>query len=504
MDNDQLNRIRIRFTTKDIFSTRIRITKENNHELELRTRPCLPRLVRDYKKQICNSSQNQVFNRYELNRKAARSIARQLLTNPLSIIVEIFGAKKSEFFMKENNSILKNVSFIRNDKPIWYSRESTKFGLKPHTFSSSLEYDRITDYNKFQAFIWVFENENLGTDNVLDGNCITKDIAKVSEEALSKNLSEQNFGYVVHKLSNIEIYHGEVAISGNRVYPVSDRDLLNSNYWPSEYLRKENCNSIIFYKKYYQEIIASKIIFVGSSDNWFHFLFECGLRLVQLEEDAYQEHKIVARVTAPRQILEFITVLTGQEILLLDYYCKLEAKEGIVVTDIGFTGFVSTFGKVQELEKLRSRVLNKIVKDSHPHRKIFIMRKKNTFRPLHNRNRFISYLISQDFEVIDPECLSATDQIMAFANAKIIVGESGAALTNLLFCHPQCFIIELQPPNSHSSFLWKDISAITGAKHEIIFGKNRKLGDFGFASDGFEVDIKNLKKTMAKFEVSTE
>ena len=59
---------------------------------------------------------------------------------------------------------------------------------------------------------------------------------------------------------------------------------------------------------------------------------------------------------------------------------------------------------------------------------------KHNYRVLQNESALIDRLQALGFDVIEPETLSFDEQILAFANASIVVTLGGAALYNAVFC----------------------------------------------------------------------
>ena len=51
------------------------------------------------------------------------------------------------------------------------------------------------------------------------------------------------------------------------------------------------------------------------------------------------------------------------------------------------------------------------------------------------------------FEVVRPEALGVVEQISLFRHATVVVGATGAAFANCLFCPPAAKIFEIQPSN---------------------------------------------------------
>lgn len=76
-------------------------------------------------------------------------------------------------------------------------------------------------------------------------------------------------------------------------------------------------------------------------------------------------------------------------------------------------------------------------------RRLFISRKAFTQRALANEDEIAARLRPLGFEVIYPETLSFLEQVDAFHSAAIIVGSSSSALSNGLFCRPECRILGL-------------------------------------------------------------
>jgi capsular polysaccharide biosynthesis protein len=65
-------------------------------------------------------------------------------------------------------------------------------------------------------------------------------------------------------------------------------------------------------------------------------------------------------------------------------------------------------------------------------------------RVMTNEETLIERLAEFNFEVIEPEQLSAEEQIAAFASADMIVGASGSAMFNVVFCRPGTKVIDIE------------------------------------------------------------
>jgi hypothetical protein len=76
---------------------------------------------------------------------------------------------------------------------------------------------------------------------------------------------------------------------------------------------------------------------------------------------------------------------------------------------------------------------------------IYISRSDSRNRPLVNEDALMGFLSDLGFRILVLSKLSLTEQISAFASAKLIVAPHGAGLTNLVFSKATCKVYELSP-----------------------------------------------------------
>jgi len=77
-------------------------------------------------------------------------------------------------------------------------------------------------------------------------------------------------------------------------------------------------------------------------------------------------------------------------------------------------------------------------------RYLYLSRRGAPRRRVGNEDELVATLAARDFEVIQPELLSVTEQITLFAQAQMIVAPAGAALTNMLFMPVGGTVVVLQ------------------------------------------------------------
>ena len=104
-------------------------------------------------------------------------------------------------------------------------------------------------------------------------------------------------------------------------------------------------------------------------------------------------------------------------------------------------------------------------------RRIFIDRQQFRGRTIVNRPEIMGILEKRGFEIIDPENMSPTEQVVRFSYANFVVGIMGAAMTNTIFCPPGTRVVYLSPdPGWPDPFFW-DLAAVCNHRYAAIYGQ---------------------------------
>lgn len=127
-----------------------------------------------------------------------------------------------------------------------------------------------------------------------------------------------------------------------------------------------------------------------------------------------------------------------------------------------------------------------------PYRRFFITRSGTTRRRIINEAELIAALAAKGFEVMRPEMLNLKEQIDLFAEAEIIVGATGAALTNMLFMQPGSSVVALYNNvllESPGSRYFDALADAAGLRFAIVAGHGSNCGIQRLVDADFEVDI---------------
>ena len=214
------------------------------------------------------------------------------------------------------------------------------------------------------------------------------------------------------------------------------------------------------------------IMLCGSSiSNWYHLLVEIlpKLELVDKLPEALSKYPLllpddVLEVTTMKDLVEKLT--KGREVIYLQKQTRYQTATCIyidapilayhVVTGDLAISPVEEHMRPQILKSYRERVLSKFEAVELSYRsdeptKVFLARGENAYRQ-YNQMDVFSIFEKFGFRLVYCDKLSLTEQIRIFSNAKCVVGPSGAAWTNILFCKPNvkalCFMPDIPNKNT--------------------------------------------------------
>lgn len=110
-----------------------------------------------------------------------------------------------------------------------------------------------------------------------------------------------------------------------------------------------------------------------------------------------------------------------------------------------YTYYLNT-ESVEFFDKIRRKCIRNTIRKRND---IYISRfsrnnNQKNYRKMKNEQILISELQKEGVSIVEPELLTAEDQVRVFANARIVVGPSGAGMFNTIFCEPGTFVIDIE------------------------------------------------------------
>ena len=235
--------------------------------------------------------------------------------------------------------------------------------------------------------------------------------------------------------------------------------------------------------------ISHGIGLIGSgSSNWYHWLIEI-LPIVMLAEKlplAYRNYAFLV----PNEYNKYQTfrdsldaLKSHRKIIILESDKQYQV-ENFIVIDIPVHGpFNLMKGKWPKISDYRQnenvlidyrlRILkNYGIENFKPNEKIFLSRKNKR----RNYNQIDLERIAKEngFTIVYPEILSFYEQVSLFNSAKYIVGASGAAWANILFCQKNTFGLTWIFPEYKEFCVYSNLAAIAGMNLSYFFTSTAK------------------------------
>lgn len=459
---------------------RIKILTLSNIEIHFRIKRCFssPRRIieLDLNEKVFIDSRPL---RYQIN--LLYWIIKEIINHPKFFLKKFISTYKIELDNPGDIDLPIKVALHGKEGSLWISRNAVEKGIWPSEIDAKLEYDLIRNPNQFEVFVHDLANTEINFKHFekIPGN-------------YSKNQSVTGIKFDTHL--NVIVHHGKVVISNNSC--LVNVDDISRNCSKKVDLFNLTKMDLGVLKSYSNLGCVDSAIFIGSSLSWYHFIAECATKLTKLPSDLLRGTPIILEKNVPDSIGEMVKMITGVEPIKVGNYENLKVRKLHIVSGLITTEDLFDSGI---LKTLRLLILNQFPNQkTESNKKIFIRRPSNLFRPLQNEKSLIRFLQKKEFEINEPSTMSFIEQIKLMQSADIIVAESGAALTNVMFVGNETKLIELHPAVDASDF-WKGYSLNFIQDYEKISGKTRWLGRKGLARDGFAIELKVLDKILNRY-----
>ena len=178
----------------------------------------------------------------------------------------------------------------------------------------------------------------------------------------------------------------------------------------------------------------------GAIFNYGHFLLDClpSVPILQAPKEA-ANYPFLLPELKPWQRRHF---------RLCNVENLLETSSDVVyLSNLFYTSCIDHFLHTPNvnISDLRNQQMTNYKNNTENNSKIYITRRHNDKRLFKNEESLLKCLRHMNFTVLDPSEYSVDDQISIFSHARIIIGCTGAAFANIIYCQPKTVIFEIQP-----------------------------------------------------------
>lgn len=239
--------------------------------------------------------------------------------------------------------------------------------------------------------------------------------------------------------------------------------------------------------------------------NYAHWLTEVLPRIALFcQDERFYKVPLIINDGLHKNIMESLFIVTGadREIIALPAGRCLEVEHLYVVSPTGYIPFGRRSKKITDhphgvfspdaLDALVSKIKASFVcGDSSPKR--ILIRRNSGVRQVTNFDDIENLLVNKGFVVIEPEKLNFYEQVCLFSQADIVVGATGAALANLIFCKQSVRLVVLMSKHESMPYwYWLNMACTIECNISYVIGEivspiNRGIhGDFYVAPEDVE------------------
>lgn len=261
------------------------------------------------------------------------------------------------------------------------------------------------------------------------------------------------------------------------------------------------------------EIQEGAVFTDAVSGNYAHFLTEVLPRIfVFSKEHPNTKISLIIDCDLHQNLMQALEMVVGEKVDLigLEMGCSLHVKSLHVVSTCGYIpferraktsraktnsltdhsdGIFSPNALLSMRDLLKSKISTSTIGVVR-HKRIFIKRNSH-YRNANNAKEIEDMLVSKGFFVIEPEKFSFKEQVNLFSNAEVLVGVTGAAFANLIFCKPETKIIILISDYKNMIYgYWQNMASAVGNKVIYVIGQCDAVSSQ--LHSNFQIDLSDL------------
>lgn len=256
------------------------------------------------------------------------------------------------------------------------------------------------------------------------------------------------------------------------------------------------------------EILEGAVFTDAVSGNYAHFLTEVLPRIfVFSNEHPNTKISLIIDCDLHPNLMQALEMVVGEKVDLigLEMGCSLLVKSLHVVSTCGYIpferraktnsltdhsdGIFSPNALLSMRDLLKSKISTSTI-GAVRHKRIFIKRNSH-YRNANNAKEIEDMLVSKGFFVIEPEKFSFKEQVNLFSNAEVLVGVTGAAFANLIFCKPETKIIVLISDYKNMIYgYWPNMASAVGNKVTYVIGECADASSR--LHSNFQIDLPDL------------
>lgn len=405
---------------------------------------------------------------------------------------------KKRFLLKVKKALLYRNASSNN----WVYKMVAKLFYKQSNFVCLLGIEELE--KKYSSKITAKNN--------IETNLLCSKIKVFEEEDLKNTLSVKSSSSYSLILSDVIVFGESNLILVDDNHGFYDlKNIENDNIAITDSIFFSENNSIYLYENIRKEIKVDEGInlLVNYSFNYYHFLFEALVKFKFLKDINSNVpllvDEIVERTPQFKELLDLFN--TKRDVIFVKKHAKVNVKK---LHHIGLLNVIppnfKNNSKIEldhvlferdSLRFIRTKLLNNLPKVA-AYKKIYLSRKGASGRRKFNEDEISNLLMDKGFEVIAPQDYSILEQISLFNNADVIIGGSGAAFTNLIFCNENAKVFVLSKSTLRKLNIFSTIAEYVGCDLKYIMEEeSNDINQNIDLHEDFEINVNQILRAIS-------
>lgn len=187
-------------------------------------------------------------------------------------------------------------------------------------------------------------------------------------------------------------------------------------------------------------------------------------------------------------ILESLKIIAGtnRKIITIQKNQALLVHRLYVISVVGYVPFGRRTNRLKNsshglfspdaLMSLKDRVIKYYENDFHANKNKFYIKRNSNLRNITNQDEVEELLVKYGFSIVEPEKISFKDQVEIFHNAEVIIGATGAAFGNIIFCQPTAKVIIMISDYKYMPYwYWQNMACAVGNRVTYVIGRTNRF-----------------------------
>lgn len=258
------------------------------------------------------------------------------------------------------------------------------------------------------------------------------------------------------------------------------------------------------------EIIPAGIHLMGEHEaNYFHWMTEV-LPRIHLYLKLTRENDLPLLVSdgLNDNLYELLRIICGSERVIkrLDPGWRYRVSRLVYPSDVSrifdvydrAPSLETTYLPVNLLRDMLLAMKKAISPDARTGGKRVYVKRVSTYRALLNDAEVEHCLAGHGFLSVDPGQLSIKEQVELFAQAEIVIGPSGAALTNIVWCSGHARVLVLHSDHPFKKYpYWDALARVSGARISYLSGpRAHHVSGLFEAHDDYRIQVDTIKHAL--------